>query len=244
MRIRRALIVGGIISLLPLSGGCSANAQHNGRLPFSLVERAPKCEGKPLRIIVRNEEPGTSAEAFAIAKIRQGDVIAFQMSHAEAWSHLRRGGIQKLPYDVLRYGHMALVVPDPQQAQVSSDLRLLQLAMKQAANADSTTDYLKGKHWVVFRAEDDLDRVKLHEFSRRVLVTAGDPKNAYDYGAVFGIRNKPYAPKSVSEIGDKFTCVTLVVAGLHYSGCPLNAVHRNGWFDIVTPRQVVESRVP
>ncbi len=188
-----------------------------------------------MEFIAQNDEPGTPSEVTAIAMLRPGDVIAFHMSHQEAWSHLRGGKIQKIPYDLFRYGHIALIVPDPRKAVVSQDLRLLQIAMKQAANADETTDYLKEKCWVAYRPGNTLVISRLHEFSRQVIVTAGDPKHAYDYCGVLGIRNKPYAPDSVSDIGGKFSCATLVLAGLHYSGYQLGAVHRNGWFDIVTP---------
>ena len=43
------------------------------------------------------------------------------------------------------------------------------------------------------------------------------------------------------EIGTEYTCTTLVVAGLHYSGFRLDSTWRGGLLDIVTPRQVVES---
>ncbi|QTN31753.1 hypothetical protein HZ994_05240 [Akkermansiaceae bacterium] len=194
-------------------------------------------------VIARNDHPGTPSESAAIATLRPGDVIAFHMSHSEAWTQLRKGKIQKIPYDLFRYGHIALIVPDPGNDLATSDLRLLQIAMKQAANADAATDYLEGKHWVAYRPCGDLDLARLHGFSRQVTITAGNAEHAYDYAGVLGLRNKPYQPDSISEIGGKFSCATLVVAGLHYSGCHLDAVHRNGWFDIVTPGQVVDSSV-
>lgn len=233
----------GIISLTPLLDGCGSNTTHNGRLPFSLAETPLENSGETMDVIARNEEPGMPSEAAAIAMLRPGDVIAFHMSHQEAWSHLRKGKIQKIPYDLFRYGHVALVVPDPEQTVVSNDLRLLQIAMKQAANADQTTDYLLGKHWVAYRPGGALDIARLHEFSRQVIVTAGDAKHSYDYAGVLGLYNRPYEPDSISDIGDKFSCATLILAGLHYSGYTLDAVHRKGWFDIVTPRQVVDSSV-
>lgn len=233
----------GIISLAPFLDGCGDGTMHNGRLPFSLAEMPPRSSGKTMDVIARNEQPGTPSESAAIAMLRPGDVIAFHMSHREAWSHLRKGAIQKIPYDLFRYGHVALIVPDPGRTVASYDLRLLQIAMKQAANADDTTDYLVGKHWVAYRPAGTLDVARLHEFSRRVVVTAGDPKHAYDYAGVLGLRNRPYEPDFISEIGAKFSCATLILAGLHYSGCSLDAVHRRGWFDIVTPRQVVDGAV-
>jgi hypothetical protein len=174
--------------------------------------------------------------------IRPGDVIAFHMSHAEAWGYLRKGVIQKVPYELFRYGHIALVVPDPADARLPAEPRLLQLAMKQAANATEGLNYLKDKSWHVYRPPvGSVEVEKLHEFAQRVTVTACDPKKAYDYQGILGIRNAPCEPDALEEIGEKYSCATLVVAGLHYAGYPLDALHRGGRFDVVTPRQVVES---
>ena len=72
--------------------------------------------------------------------------------------------------------------------------------------------------------------------------TASDPKRAYDYGGVFGWKNAPWQPETREEIGSRYSCATLVVAALHYSGYELNSVHRGGRLDVVTPKQVVMSR--
>jgi hypothetical protein len=227
--------------LLLLGAACSATSPHRGRFPFSLADMPPRSGPEKMHIVAQCEAPGSAAAAAALAAIRPGDVVAFHMSHREAWSHLRRGGIQKIPYELFRYGHIALVVPNPQKPAGNKDLRLLQLAMKQAANTSDGLEYLKDKHWIVFRPPGVVHEKRLHEFTCRVIVSAGDAKRAYDYLGVLGIRNAPAKPQTLEDIGSKYSCATLVVAGLCYAGCDLRAIHRGGWFDIVTPAQVVKS---
>jgi hypothetical protein len=43
--------------------------------------------------------------------IQGGDVIAFTMSHQQAWEHLEKGKIQKFPYELFRCGHLILTRP-------------------------------------------------------------------------------------------------------------------------------------
>ncbi len=189
-----------------------------------------------MEIALRHDTAEGIAADDRLAALRPGDVIAFHMSHREAWRHLRRGGIQKIPYELFRYGHIALVVPG------GGDLRLLQVAMKQAVNADEGVAYLRGKSWIAYRPPAGaVDAARLAEFAERVTAVAADPRQAYDYSGALGISNAPWLPAESSAIGDEYTCATLVVAGLHYAGFHLHAVHRRGKLDVVTPRQVVES---
>jgi len=160
------------------------------------------------------------------------------MSHHESWDFLRKGMIQKIPYDLFQYGHLAIVVPsaDP------SGVRLLQVAMKQAVNDEEGLDYLNGKSWVMYRPPSgSIDDEKLLEFTRIVTTKASDPKHAYDYPSAVGIKNAPCRPDTQAEIGARFSCSTLVIAALHYSGFHLKALHRGGRLDLVTPGQVVEN---
>lgn len=173
------------------------------------------------------------------ADLRPGDVVAFQMSQQEAWRWIRAGKVQKVPYDFFRYGHLALVVPDPEGGR---GWRLLQVAMGQAVQADSGPEYLEGKEWRAFRPEEGaVDEEKLRRFTELVLEKASDPKKVYDWWGVAGIRNETFRVRDEGQIGGRYTCATLVVAALDYSGYSLDAVHRGGWLDLVTPLQVVES---
>lgn len=241
--------IGGVLMLLGVGvamlSGCGNGSPHEGRLPFSWMENPPRGRGDSVKMKQVLTHAANSGELSAekVGSLRPGDVVAFHMSHREAWKSLRKGKVQKLPYDLFRYGHIALVVPGTgEKSRSGGELRLLQVAMKQAVNADAGVDYLNDKSWVVFRPPaGQIDEEKLREFTTQVRTTAGNRKTAYDYSGALGVRNAPWQPDSVEEIGDEYSCATLVVAGLHYAGFPLDAVHRKGLFDIVTPRQVVES---
>lgn len=238
------------LTLMHILSGCGSRPLHNGRLPFSLAEKPPSASrvkqavssnaAAPSRMekVLNYDASSSSPAGETIGLLRPGDVVAFHMSHREAWTHLRKGGVQKLPYDLFRYGHVAVVVPD----DATGELALLQVAMKQAVNTDHGLDYLHGKSWSVHRPPaGSIDKAKLAAFSRIVTRNASDPRKAYDYSGALGLKNAGWRPKSADEIGSEYSCATLVIAALHYSGFELHAVHRGGWFDIVTPRQVVES---
>ncbi len=206
-----------------------------------MMERPPAVhqndQSEKMRVVM-SYRASSGSPAKLLRQLHPGDVIAFHMSHAEAWDYLKHGNIQKVPYELFSYGHIALVVPNPH----GDGLRLLQLAMKQAANAKEGLDYLNDKSWIVYRPPVGFVDVKrLHQFTQRVVQTASDPKSAYDYAGILGLRNAPWQPETLEQVGTTYSCATLVVAGLHYSGFQLDAVHRNGVSDIVTPRQVVES---
>jgi predicted DCC family thiol-disulfide oxidoreductase YuxK len=169
------------------------------------------------------------------ALIQTGDVIAFHMPRKEAWAHLKKGKIQKIPYQLFDYGHLALVVDHPDEP------RLLQLAMKQAANIDSGLDYLDDKQWTVFRPTTEIDKDRLKEFVEVSLSRLDDPKEAYDFSGVIGFHNRTTTPDKPEEIAKEYTCVTLIQAALHYAGHRTRSIHRKGFLDIVTPAQFIES---
>jgi hypothetical protein len=233
----------GLLVMLVMLSGCSTATPHSGRFPVRLSERAPAHRpGSGMTPVLQHAADAGTPPADVLEAIRPGDVIAFHMSHCDAWSHLRHGTIQKLPYELFRYGHIALVVPEPGKSWHAGNFRLLQIAIKQAANASSGPEFLTGKSWVVYRPPaGSVDVTKLREFTAAVTVSAGNPKRAYDYLGTLGLKNAPWLADRPEDIGRKFTCATLVAAGLNYAGYPLHAVHRGGWLDIVTPRQVVDS---
>lgn len=226
---------------------CSQSAIHNGRIPFCLMEKPPsersanrKLSGeiqKMEKLITYHAVSNKSELKQNKRKIKNGDVIAFYMSHKEAGKYLKKAKIQKVPYDLFRYGHLALVVPDPANP---SKKKLFQLAMKQVANIEDDLSYLDDKNWVIYRPPS-INENKLSEFTRSAVAKSASPKKAYDYSGAFGIINVKHKPSDESEIEKEYTCCTLVVAALHYSGYKLHSTHRGGVLDIITPRQVVES---
>jgi len=233
-----------IFTALALISSCTTSAIHNGRLPFSLMEKPPskrsakkKLSSKVQRmekICTYHAEKNQQELAKYKNQIQPGDVIAFYMSHKEAWLHLKKATVQKAPYDLFRYGHLAIVVPD---SNSHNQPKLLQLAMKQVANIDSDLSYLDDKNWVVYRPPS-IDLEKLSEFTQAVTNPA---EIDYDYSGAFGIYNAKHKPQNEEEISMEYTCCTLIVAALNYAGYELHSTHRGGSLDIVTPRQVVES---
>ena len=233
-----------ICTALALISSCTTSAIHNGRLPFSLMEKPPsqRSAKKKLtsevqrmeKICTYHTENNQQELAQYKNRIQPGDVIAFYMSHKEAWQHLKKRNIQKVPYDLFRYGHLAIVVPD---SKSNNQTKLLQLAMKQVANIDSDLSYLDDKNWVVYRPPS-IDLEKLSEFTQAVTNPA---EIGYDYSGAFGIHNAKHKPQNEAELSKEYTCCTIIVAGLNYAGYELHSTHRCGILDIVTPRQVVES---
>lgn len=211
---------------------CAGNGIHKGRPPFSFLEFSPRGSQVDSAAMTRLVVPAD--------RLKTGDVIAFWMGHGEALAYLRRGVIQKVPYEVFQYGHLAMVVEAPEQP---GEKRLLQVAMGEAVNIDHDLGYLDDKQWVVFRPpHGSLDHDRLEHFVGRVTSTASDPKRAYDYAGILGWKNAPFQPEEPEHVGSRYSCATLVIAALHYAGYELDAVHRGGRLDVVTPRQVVGSR--
>lgn len=222
--------------------GCGNAPLHNGRIPFSLLERPPGGNhlDKPdaaFREILRYSPDQDLTTT--IRHLQIGDVLAFHMSHRDATAHLRQGTIQKLPYELFSFGHLALVVENP--ADRSGPPRLLQLAMKQAANITDGYDYLADQSWIAYRPTSPLDHDRLNEFVSTVIIRASSPRKAYDYTGALGIHNRSITPESPSDISYEYTCTTLVQAALHYAGHPTRGVHFGGFLDIVTPAQVIRA---
>ncbi len=229
------LMVG--LTLASCAGQSSTAPLHSGRIPFRWTESPPKAECAAFTEIARYA-PGKPEAVEVIALVRPGDLICFHMSHAEAQGYLKQGTIQKIPYELFRYGHLALVTP----GIAGEHWNLLQIALGQAANAKDDQAYLTDKSWLLFRPQAGrVDLAKLAEFTR---ITTGQddlPAAKYDFTAVLGLYNKGLRPNTRSDIAKSFSCATLVIAAYHYAGYPLQAVHRHGVLDLVTPRQVVEA---
>ena len=228
--------------------GCMQPGIHNGKIPFSWMEKPQskrtatkksnsKVE-KMKKVVSYHAETDKDNYQTIMDHIQVGDVIAFYMSHQEAWSHLKKANIQKVPYELFRYGHLAMVVED--NSKSNNKLKLLQLAMNQKVNMDSDLSYLKDKNWEVYRPRK-INHDKLREFVSIAKERGSSEKTAYDYSGAFGIKNAVHKPTSKDEISKEHTCCTLIVAALYYAEYELHCTRRKGLLDIVTPRQVVES---
>ena len=251
------LLIAGII-LSGFISACSNSAPHNGIFPFSAMEK-PASERSVKRrlkhtgqrackmsvLVQYNSNKDQADYSRSIAQLRVGDVIAFYMSHAEARDYLKRKKIQKLPYELFRYGHVSVIVPDPSKklrGQSRTDYRLLQVAMKQAVTANDSLDYLKNTSWTAYRPPaGSIDIARLHAFCRESVRKCNSPEESYDLHATFGLGNGNLTPRSLDDVRDQYTCATLIVAALSYSGFDLYAEKRNGRLDVLTPRQVTDA---
>ncbi len=229
----------GCFGVALLSSACQSSTEplHRGRIPFRWMESPPKAGHAAFSEIARYA-PGNPAAAKVVALVRPGDLICFHMSHSEAQNYLKQGTIQKIPYELFRYGHLALVTP----GAAEQPWNLLQIALGQTANAKDDKAYLRDKSWILFRPNAGrVELAKLAEFTRITTGQDSVPAAKYDVTSVLGLYNKGLQPSSRAEIAKSFSCTTLVIAAYHYGGYPLQAVHRHGVLDLVTPRQVVEA---
>ena len=195
------------------------------------MESAPR-RGEPAFANIGMHLPDSPDATSMLNQVRSGDVIAFHMSHAQARAHLKSSGIQKLPYELLRYGHVALVVPH------SRDFRLLQNSMSEPANLQHGPDYLRDKSWSLFRPHH-VNLIKLQAFANYI---TQDKPAAYDMTATLGLWNRGLKPETLQHTASRYTCATLVIAALHYSECPLRVSRTAGLFDLITPGQIVKAR--
>ncbi|MBK1792705.1 hypothetical protein [Persicirhabdus sediminis] len=241
------LLVG--VGLKELATPASAGP-HAGFFPFSLMEGAPcapLADGAQYQRLqaVYHYDKVLSADYFTelVELLQPGDVIAFYMESSEAQRSVLAGGVQKVPYAMFKYGHLALVTCASKGGKHhSGDLRLLQVAMKQAVTASTHLSKLRDSNWMVFRAPSgSLDLARLDEFTEQVCLSASSPSKSYDYSGALGLWNGNRRPKNASDVKSEYSCSTLVVAALHYSGFSLRCSSRYGVLDIITPKQVVTS---
>ncbi|HEU4343487.1 MAG TPA: hypothetical protein VFU31_18210 [Candidatus Binatia bacterium] len=174
-------------------------------------------------------------------RLSEGDVIAYR---EESWyaglQILLLARLNKLPYALFKYGHLAMVVKDPDD---ENSLRLLSSWSFKGPNISEDLDSLKYHNWDAYRLNqwERVNKERLDDFVRLVRAKAGQ-WYGYDFIGMFGLWNSNIRPSSSQEIGQDYTCVTVVAAALHFAGVELDAYKRHGIADIVTPLQIVRSR--
>ena len=192
----------------------------------------------PLSSCAYIKRPQTCHNSPALYKVsttsalQEGDVIAFYMSKGESIKALTKGKIQKLPYALFNYGHLGIVI------ERQKELRLFQMALGQVANADESLDYLSGKSFDVYRPHTLPNRSSLRQFVNQCI----SQQVCYDKAALLGLRNRK-VDLSTARPPKSLTCVTLVESALQAAGVPINARHRGGALDIITPSQLCHSHL-
>ena len=173
--------------------------------------------------------------------LKEGDMIAYK---TETWKAVIevffKGGLNRFGYMLFKYGHMAIVVKDPND---ENRLRLLSSWSLKGPNILEDLDTMKYHSWDSYRLNqwDRVDKKRFYEFVSIVRQKA-ESWTGYDFSGMFGLWNSNLQPSKPEEIGLSYTCSTVILAALYYAGVELDAYQRYGIADIVTPLQVVSSK--
>jgi len=172
--------------------------------------------------------------------LREGDLVAYHMDKKEARKDIfLKGKLNKVGYRLLKYGHMAILVRDEKDEKA---LRLFSSHSFIGPNVREAVDDLKEHSVDVYRLDNAqrLDMKRLREFVGLVRKKA-EKWYGYDFSGMFGLWNSNLKPDRPKSIGHDYICSNLMVAALYYSGLELDAMHRGGLLDVVTPKQVATS---
>jgi hypothetical protein len=210
----------------PASNGVSQLANPQDRTQFDFVSSFD--QARPKTFEARK------------ATLREGDLVAYWMKEGEARHAIFTGNVNSIGYRMFKYGHLAIVVKDPENR---NKLRLFSSQSFKGVNIREDIDTLKNHSWNSYRLDQwhRVDAKRLYEFIDLAQARAGHWAG-YDFSGMFALWNSNLKPYHSHEIGHDYICSTVVVAALFYSGLELDAVQRNGLFDLVSPKQVVTSK--
>ncbi len=212
----------------PASRGPSTQAQPEERIEFLHVFSFDK---------KKHDDVGWTTTR---SLLKEGDVIAYRK---EAWEARKEiflaGQLNVIGYRLFKYGHMAMVIKDPDD---ENKLRLLSSWSFHGPNIQEDLDSLRDHSWDAYRLNrwDRVDKRRFYEFIHLVREKA-EKWYGYDFPGMFGLRNSNLRPGKPEEIGHSYICSTVIVAALQYAGVELDAYQRFGVGDIVTPLQLVSS---
>lgn len=239
-----------IIVILTFNSGCVMNDKAMVPKP-SWLQRA--FVPRPSRLAEPKDrlffEPVTSyrrnmGEAGLVEKIKllkEGDLVAASLGKIESSHDLivnRR--LNYIAYTVLDYGHLDIVVIDPE----GSDEKVLFTCQSfEGVNAKRRLQDLDNRDWDAFRMKnwERVDRERLYEFIK-IALERGQNKDAYyDNLSAIGMRNANLKPVSKNDIGGGYICSTAVVSALYYAGVELDNMRSSSYIDLVSPKQVFTS---
>lgn len=246
------MLIGGVLALsvLVLCAGCSGTPKHGGWFAVRWMEKpgtqrptAEVAEHDTARfdpVFSYDARSDSAAFEHLAGEIREGDLIAFRMTFWDAYRRILTLQLHKLPYRFFKYGHLALVVQDPESP---SQLRQFSSDSFKGVNVKYDLESLKKHDFDIFRLNkwERVNRTRLNEFVGKAIARSGR-WSGYDFLGMFGLNNSSMRPTDAQTIGRDFTCSTVVVSALYYAGLDLDAIRREGFLDIVTPQQVVNSR--
>ena len=239
-----------IIVILTFNSGCVLNDKAMVPKP-SWLQRA--FVPRPSRLAEPKDrlffEPVTSyrrnmGEAGLVEKIKllkEGDLVAASLGKIESSHDLivnRR--LNYIAYTVLDYGHLDIVVIDPE----GSDEKVLFTCQSfEGVNAKRRLQDLDNRDWDAFRMTnwERVDRERLYEFIKIALERGLNKDAYYDNLSAIGMRNANLKPVSKNDIGGGYICSTAVVSALYYAGVELDNMRSSSYIDLVSPKQVFTS---
>ncbi len=210
----------------PAAHGVSQQADPKDRTQFDFITSFDE------------DEPETFGSRKAT--LREGDLVAYWMKKGEARRAISKGNFNSIGYRLLSYGHLAIVVKDPEN---KGKLRLFSSQSFKGANIREDIDTLEDHSWDSYRLDqwNRIDKKRLYEFVELAQSKAGHWAG-YDFSGMFALWNSNLKPSHSHKIGRDYICSTIVVAALYYSGLELDAAQRDGLLDLVSPKQVVASK--
>ena len=177
-----------------------------------------------------------------IKLLKEGDLVAASLGKIESGHDLivnRR--LNYIAYTVLDYGHLDIVVNDPEG---SGEKVLFTCQSLEGVNAKRRLQDLGNRDWDAFRMTNwkRVDRDRLYDFIR-IGIERGQNEDAYyDNLSAVGIRNANLKPRTKGDIGGGYICSTAVVSALYYAGVELDNTRSSSYIDLVSPKQVVTSK--
>ena len=173
-------------------------------------------------------------------ELQIGDVIAYRKEKWRGRREILSGGqLTVVGYRLFKYGHLAIVVEDPEEPGRKV---LFTSQSKIGVNVDEDVDTLRTHNWDAYRL-DKWDRVNKERFKAYVghCSAAAGHFFGYDFTGMFALWNENLRPTEKNNIGSEYICSTSVLTILYYAGFESDAIVRDGWFDLVTPYQVVKA---
>ncbi len=202
-----------ILAILLLAAGCAS--QKSRRLDPVYANETCTAELK------FRYKPGTTDPGI-LMKFEPGDIVAFSSGDdSSAFGAALSSAMSQV-------SHVAIVIP------LNKKLRVLSADSDRGVDIDTIEGCVKDRAFFVFAFPSGLlafDR--LTDFAERAVFLG---RLDYDWSAIFGMPSN-LMPNTLQEVGDEYTCSTVVAAALHFSGLSLD----RGWKGIVSPGDIIHS---
>ena len=190
-------------------------------------------------VLSAHREMTADAWADFSGQLQVGDVIAYRK---EKWSARREllaeGKLTVIGYRLFKYGHLAIVVEDPEKPGKKV---LFTSQSRKGVNLDEDVDSLQTHNWDAYRLDkwDRIDLARIREGILRCKEKSGH-FFGYDFTGMFALWNENLKPEQTDDFGTEYICSTCVVTLLYFGGFESDSTPRQG-LDLITPFQVVRA---